>query len=424
MRVTAGRNGGSGFIFDTEGSTAFVVTNHHVVEDEDAIDVRVTNSRTYKATLLGYDSDKDVAVMSICCNSSFTALAWDSGASAMIGDQVVAIGYPRSSSSGVTATLGEVKDDWVGAIGGYIAHDAPLNPGNSGGPLFSMEGRVLGVNTAGSTTTAGIFYAVPYSTIADDVADWKSRLIVIAQPSPTPSQSTPVTISGTGDASEFVHLDAGRYIVSVNVNDNCNGSRCIPNTNFATNFAIEIESLLGDDYDSESKRWWVTEGSYDFLLKVGENNAARNGRDLIEGRQLVAVTAEGKWTISFVVPETSFAPSSAIDQTISGSGTATEFITLGAGRYVVSADIKNNCWFSSYDAFKACDQRFEISVESILGDDREYKYWYTTEGSYVILLHVADTNTAIYSRDLLDGNQLVTVTAQPQGQWTITFSPQ
>ena len=74
VRVTAGRNGGSGFIFDTEGDTSFVVTNHHVVEDEDAIDVRVKNTRTYKATLLGYDSDKDVAVMSICCDSSFTAL--------------------------------------------------------------------------------------------------------------------------------------------------------------------------------------------------------------------------------------------------------------------------------------------------------------------------------------------------------------
>ena len=186
VRVTAGRNGGSGFIFDTEGTTAFVVTNHHVVEDEDAIDVRVKNTRTYKATLLGYDSDKDVAVMSICCNSSFTALAWDSGASAALGEQVVAVGYPRSSSSSVTATIGQVKDDWVSATLGYISHDAPLNPGNSGGPLFSMEGKVLGVNTAGSTTTAGIFYAVPYSTIEDDVADWKSRLIVATELSPTP----------------------------------------------------------------------------------------------------------------------------------------------------------------------------------------------------------------------------------------------
>ena len=184
--MTAGYSAGSGFIFETEGDTAFVVTNHHVIEDEDAIDVRVENTWTYKATLLGYNSDKDVAVMSICCNSDFTVLAWDSGASAEQGDQVVAVGYPRSSSSGVTATIGEVKDDFWGTLFEYISHDAPLNPGNSGGPLFSMEGKVLGVNTASSNITEGLFYAVPYSTIEDDVADWKSRLVVVTEPSPTP----------------------------------------------------------------------------------------------------------------------------------------------------------------------------------------------------------------------------------------------
>ena len=198
--MTAGYSAGSGFIFETDGNTAFVVTNHHVVEDEDAIDVRVENTRTYKATLLGYDSDKDVAVMSICCNSNFHALEWKPDASYEVSDQVVAVGYPRSSSSRVTATIGQVKDDWVGAILGYIAHDAPLNPGNSGGPLFSMEGKVLGVNTASSNITEGLFYAVPYSTIEDDVADWKSRLVVTAEPSPTPVPpgSTPTPVCNPG----------------------------------------------------------------------------------------------------------------------------------------------------------------------------------------------------------------------------------
>ena len=187
VKVTAGRKGGSGFIFDTEGTTAFVVTNYHVVEDEDAIDVQVTNSRTYKATLLGYDSDKDVAVMSICCSSGFNALAWDSGASADVGEQIVAVGYPRSSSLQVIATIGEIKDNPRGTPRGFIAHDAPLNPGNSGSPLFSKEGKVLGINTAISTTKEGIGYAVPYSAVADKVADWKSRLVVTAEPWPTPT---------------------------------------------------------------------------------------------------------------------------------------------------------------------------------------------------------------------------------------------
>ena len=191
VRVTAGRKGGSGFIFDTEENTAFVVTAHHVIEDEDAIDVRVKNTQTYKATLLGYDADKDVAVLSICCSSAFNALAWDSGASAEVGEQIVAVGYPRSSSTQVIATIGEIKDDPRGVPRGFIAHDAPLNPGNSGSPLFSKEGKVLGINTAISTTKEGIGYAVPYSAVADKVADWKSRLIVTAEPWPTPTP-TPV----------------------------------------------------------------------------------------------------------------------------------------------------------------------------------------------------------------------------------------
>ena len=191
VRVTAGRKGGSGFIFDVEGDTAFVVTAYHVIEDEDPIYVQVENTRTYKSTLLGYDSDEDVAVMSICCSSTLQVLSWDSGASAQVGDQVVAVGYPSGSSSRVTATIGQVKNDWAADVAANIAHDAPLNPGNSGGPLFSTKGEVLGINTASSTRTEGLFYAVSYTAIAHKVADWKSRLIVTGEPWPTP-KPTPV----------------------------------------------------------------------------------------------------------------------------------------------------------------------------------------------------------------------------------------
>ena len=197
VRVAAGRKGGSGFIFDTEENTAFVVTAHHVIEDEDAIDVRVKNTQTYKATLLGYDADKDVAVLSICCSSAFYALAWDSGASAGVGEQIVAVGYPRSSSPQVIATIGEIKDDPRSVPHGLIAHDAPLNPGNSGSPLFSKEGKVLGINTAISTTKEGIGYAVPYSAVANKVADWKFRLVVTAEPWPTPTPTPSATPNPT-----------------------------------------------------------------------------------------------------------------------------------------------------------------------------------------------------------------------------------
>ena len=156
--------------------------------------------------------------MSICCSSGFTSIVWKSSASITIGEQVVAVGYPRSSSPQVIATIGEIKDDPQGAARGFIPHDAPLNPGNSGGPLFSMDGKVLGVNTGESTISDGIFYSVPYSTIAEYVADWKSRLVLTTGSSPTPASTlgptpnslptpTPVPIvEYTGDTAALVAL--------------------------------------------------------------------------------------------------------------------------------------------------------------------------------------------------------------------------
>lgn len=184
VRVQAGTSGGSGFIFDTEGDTAFVVTNHHVIEDEKNYDVIVQNSDFYEATLLGYDSDKDIAVLAICCSPHFFAIDWESGAEADVGDEVLAVGYPRGSSGRVTATTGATQDDWLGKTLGLVSHNAPLNPGNSGGPLFSMDGEVLGVNAGSSNSTEGVFYAVPYSDIQADVLAWKAQLVVL--PTPTP----------------------------------------------------------------------------------------------------------------------------------------------------------------------------------------------------------------------------------------------
>ena len=67
---------------------------------------------------------------------------------------------------------------------GLASHDAPLNPGNSGGPLFSMEGKILGVNTSSSRLDEGIFFAVPYEVIQDDVLLWKAKLVVLPTPAP------------------------------------------------------------------------------------------------------------------------------------------------------------------------------------------------------------------------------------------------
>ena len=180
VRVEAGvLSSGSGFIFDVEETTAFVATSHHVIENANAVDVTVRNSLTYEALVLGWDADRDVAVLSICCSDGFVALPWEQ-ASPDVGIPVVAVGYPRGGSKAqVTATTGEVaSDDALSRLFDFIPHTAPLNPGNSGGPLFSMpDAKVLGINT-GRGTMAARFYAVPFQAIAEQMTEWRSQLVV------------------------------------------------------------------------------------------------------------------------------------------------------------------------------------------------------------------------------------------------------
>ncbi len=171
--------GGSGFIFDVIEETAFVATNHHVIDGMRNVEVVVKNYETYDALTLGWDVERDVAVLSICCSHDFFALPWEVAAEPEIGDSVVAIGYPQGGGQGVTATVGEISESDVQSLTyGLIPHTAPLNPGNSGGPLFSMpSGKVLGINTARGTESLG-FYAVPFQAIEEQVAQWRSQLVV------------------------------------------------------------------------------------------------------------------------------------------------------------------------------------------------------------------------------------------------------
>ena len=193
---------GSGFIFAVEGTTAFVATNHHIIDGSNSVEVQIEDS-TYDALVLGWDAERDVAVVSICCSSDFIALPWGH-ASPSEGESVIAIGYPNSDTGNLIATIGEVRaPDDLSTAHDFIPHSAPLNPGNSGGPLFSMPGaEVVGINTAGGTETLA-FYAVPYQAIEQQVADWRSQLVIV--PEPTPSPIIPfATIEGE-DFSYTVH---------------------------------------------------------------------------------------------------------------------------------------------------------------------------------------------------------------------------
>ncbi len=176
--VRADYSGGTGFIFDVEGQTAFIATNHHVIDDADNVRVRI-GARTYGALVLGWDSTLDVAVLSACCSSSFAALSLEEESSAVAtGGEVIAIGYPSSGSNDVTATVGiTLTEYWLNPQQYLIQHTAPLNPGSSGGPLFSMpEAKVIGITNARSSESL-IFYAVPIGSVKPIMEKWRSQLV-------------------------------------------------------------------------------------------------------------------------------------------------------------------------------------------------------------------------------------------------------
>lgn len=204
------RKSGSGFIFAVEGTTAFVATNHHVIDGESSVEVQIGDHSVYDPLILGWDSERDVAVLSICCSTEFVALPWSQSAPVK-GATVVAAGTTVGSTD-LTGTIGEVSaPDDFSMEHGFISHSAPLNPGYSGGPLFSMPGaEVVGINTAGGTETL-TFYAVPYQTIKDQVEEWRSQLVVLPAPTPTYTPTptptpthTPTPISfGTVQGEDF-----------------------------------------------------------------------------------------------------------------------------------------------------------------------------------------------------------------------------
>ncbi|MXZ03039.1 MAG: DUF4352 domain-containing protein [Chloroflexi bacterium] len=179
------QSSGSGFIFAVEGTTAFVATNHHVIDGKSSVEVQLKNSETYDAVVLGWDAERDVAVLSICCSSDFIALQWGE-TSPSEGESVIAVGYPDSDAENVIATIGEVRaPDDLSTEHDFIPHSAPLNPGNSGGPLFSMPGaEVVGINTARNTETLA-FYAVPFQAIEEQVEEWRAQLIIAPTATPT-----------------------------------------------------------------------------------------------------------------------------------------------------------------------------------------------------------------------------------------------
>lgn len=154
---------GSGFMIDDQGH---IVTNNHVIEDADLIEVSFPNGDTYEAELIGRDPATDIAVLKIETGADIPAVPWGDSDTAEVGEWVIAIGNPFGYSGSVAAGIisARNRDISSGNYDDFIQTDVAINKGNSGGPLFNMEGEVIGVNTAIISPTGGsvgISFSVP-----------------------------------------------------------------------------------------------------------------------------------------------------------------------------------------------------------------------------------------------------------------------
>ncbi|MEP5926032.1 MAG: trypsin-like peptidase domain-containing protein, partial [Nitratireductor sp.] len=158
---------GSGFLIDPKG---IVVTNNHVIDGADKIEVTFTDGTTLPATVKGVDPKTDLAVLEIRTDKELPYVDLGDSERIRVGDWVVAIGNPFGLGGTVTAGIVSAlnRDIHAGNYDDFIQTDAAINRGNSGGPLFDMEGRVVGVNSAiisPSGSSVGIGFAVPASTV-------------------------------------------------------------------------------------------------------------------------------------------------------------------------------------------------------------------------------------------------------------------
>ena len=163
-----GRAAGSGVIVDARG---YILTNNHVVENASAIEVRLSDGRKFKATLVGRDARTDLAVLKIESPAPLPVAELGDSDRLRVGQWAIAIGNPfgldRTVTAGIISATGRTHVG-VATYEAFIQTDASINPGNSGGPLLNLDGRVIGINTAIVSSGQGIGFAIPI-TMARDI---------------------------------------------------------------------------------------------------------------------------------------------------------------------------------------------------------------------------------------------------------------
>jgi serine protease Do len=229
---------GSGFVIDPSG---IIVTNNHVVKDARTVTVTMSDGNTYPAKILGTDPKTDLAVIKISAGHPLPFVELGDSASVIPGEWVIAMGNPfgldGTVTAGIVSALG--RDIGDGPYDKFIQIDAPINEGNSGGPLFNQKGEVIGVNTAILSPTGGsvgIGFAIPSNTIkrittqlvtngkvvrgylgvaAQQISPQMAQALGLPTADPTKDGALIAAIS-PGSPAERAGLKAGDVITAVN----------------------------------------------------------------------------------------------------------------------------------------------------------------------------------------------------------------
>ena len=319
VQIQTSSGSGSGVIFETQGQTGYVITNHHVVEGDVQVSVIVNDSTTYRGSVLGTDSVRDLAVVSICCGS-FRDLPFGNAAALQPGDEVVAIGYALGLAGQATVTRGIVSAVRYDSThrSDVIQTDAAINPGNSGGPMLSMSGKILGINTFGYEKTQsgrpveGLSFAISGTTVQQQIPILRAGT---PAPTPTPTRrptATPIpgrTSSFGPTGGELRHDPSDGFIkteyANVSVAD------------------MMVEATFFNPYSAASNKW-----DYGFIFRREHTGPAIH----------FMVTSDQRWYLAW--RETRNADNQRV-----GGGTIPTFDTGAGGRnHLRVVAIKERGW--------------------------------------------------------------------------------
>ncbi len=321
VRIDSAVGGGSGAIFEIQDQTAYIITNHHVVEGWSEVNVTVNDSSVYRGAVLGSDPVRDLAVVRICCGS-FRALPFGDASRLEPGDEVIAIGYALGLSGQATITRGIVSAmrydaDYQSDV---IQTDAAINPGNSGGPMLSVSGEILGINTfridesRSGRSAEGLGFAVSGTTVRQRLPDLKA-----GSPSPTPTRLPAPTSSfargggyGYGPVNGELRHDPSDGLIEAEYVD-------------ASLTDMIVFATFVNPYSAAANSW-----DYGFIIR---DTRRHSGSDQFARFFQIAVTSQGRWAASWR----------------DGGGSGNENIGEGwLGRFDATEGGKNYLWIAVF----------------------------------------------------------------------------